>query len=395
MNPPPEFIELGLPMIQGFEEFLKNTLDRWARDVGTKDPELLRRFGAANKKLIPIVHRHATWMKTQLHNLRAKPKSKQGSFALGTETLARKLAFEEMIDIPMSRLLELGNSALERDRQQFIETAKLIDPSSSAKTAAKKLGGDHPSAEKLIAEAQAIVSEVKQFTSDHHIVTIPSENLPVVAETPSYAWDGSFATLISPGVFEDKIDGAFYYITLPDPGLSAAALEHYLSAFNRPVLYNTTVHETIPGHYVQYLYQKYPKTKARQLALANSNIGGWAHYAEQMMVEEGFKDHDPKMHLGQLSDALLRDCRVIVSIGAHTQGMTIAQGARIFEDRCLQTPSVAKAEAMRWWMIRPISTIPSASLKFTNCGPTTRTTKAILTPCRTFTTRSSVEVEYP
>ena len=347
VNPPPEFIELGLPMIQGFEEFLKGTLERWARDVGTKNPELLRRFEAANKKLIPIVHQHATWMKNQLHNLRAKPKSKQGSFVLGAETLARKLLYEEMIDIPLSRLLELGNSALERDRRQFIETAKLIDPASSAKTAAKKLGRDHPSAERLIAEAQAIVSEVKQFTIDHHIVTIPSEDLPVVAETPSYAKDGSFATLISPGVFEDKIEGVFYYITLPDAGLTAAAREQYLSVFNRPVLYNTTIHETIPGHFMQYLYQKYPKTRARQLALANSNIEGWAHYAEQMIVEEGFRDHDPKMHLGQLSDALLRDCRVIVSIGVHTQGMTIAQGARIFEDRCLQAPSTAKAEAMR------------------------------------------------
>jgi hypothetical protein len=178
VNPPPEFVELGLPMIQGFEEFLKSTLERWARDVGTKNPELLRRFEAANKKLIPIVHRHATWMKIQLHNLRAKPKSKQRSFVLGAETLARKLVYEEMIDIPMSRLLELGNSALERDRQQFIETAKLIDPASSAKTAAKKLGGDHPSTERLIAEAQAIVSEVKQFTIDHHIVRMPSEDLP-------------------------------------------------------------------------------------------------------------------------------------------------------------------------------------------------------------------------
>ena len=347
VNPPPEFIELGLPMIEGFEEFLKSTLDTWARGAGANNAELLRLFEAANKKLIPIVHQHVTWMRTQLDNLRARPKSKQGSFVLGVETFARKLLYEEMIDIPISRLLELGNLALKRDRQQFVETAKLVDPTSSAKTVARKLGDNHPPAYKLIAEAQAIVSEVKQFTIDHHIATIPSENLPVVAETPSYAKDGSFATLISPGVFEDKIEGAFYYITLPDPGLSAAGREQYLRAFNRPVLYNTTVHETIPGHYMQYLYEKYPKTKARRLAVANSTVEGWAHYAEQMMVEEGFRDHDPKMHLGQLSDALLRDCRVIVSIGVHTQGMTIAQGARIFEDRCLQEPSVAKAEAMR------------------------------------------------
>ena len=151
----------------------------------------------------------------------------------------------------------------------------------------------------------------------------------------------------TPGPFEQQAKEAFYYVTPPEPDWTRQHKEEHLRLFNRPVMDIITIHEAYPGHYMQFLYVKQFPTKTRKLIFAGSNAEGWAHYAEQMMVEEGFGGGDPKIRLAQLSEALLRDCRYVAGIKLHTQNMTVEQATKLFVEKAFQEPSNAYEEARR------------------------------------------------
>ena len=151
----------------------------------------------------------------------------------------------------------------------------------------------------------------------------------------------------SPGPFEHVAKEAFFYVTPVEPGWDAARAEEHLRSFHAYELPILDVHEVWPGHYLQFLYASRFPTKTRKLVYAGTNVEGWAHYAEQMMVDEGFGGGDPKVRLAQLSDALLRDCRYVVGIKLHTQGMTVEQGTSVFVEKGFQEKANAYEEARR------------------------------------------------
>src|SRR5262249_48349456 len=209
------------------------------------------------------------------------------------------------------------------------------------------LSNDHPTEADLLPAARRTIERIRQFLIDKQIVTIPSEVRPTVAETPPFARDGSFASMDTPGAYETKATEAFYYVTPTEKDWDAKHVEEHLRLFNKPVTQIITIHEAFPGHYIQFLYAKQYPTKTRKLTACGTNAEGWAHYTEQMMVEEGYGDGDLKIRLAQLSEALLRDCRYVVGIKLHTQGMTVDQGAKVFEQQGYQEPATAYEEARR------------------------------------------------
>jgi uncharacterized protein (DUF885 family) len=151
----------------------------------------------------------------------------------------------------------------------------------------------------------------------------------------------------TPGAFETRATEAFYYVTPVEPEWDAKHKEEHLRLYNPYVVAIIDVHEVWPGHYLQFLYAPKFPTKTRKLVFCGTNAEGWAHYAEQMMVDQGFGGGDPKYRLAQLQEALLRDCRYVVGIKLHTQGMTVRDGARVFVERGFQEPSNAYEEARR------------------------------------------------
>ncbi len=151
----------------------------------------------------------------------------------------------------------------------------------------------------------------------------------------------------TPGPYETRATEAFYYVTPVEKDWDAKHKEEHLRGFNRGAIALTNIHEAFPGHYVQFLYAPKFPTKTRKLLGAGTNAEGWAHYAEQMMVDEGFGNGDPKIRLAQLEEALLRDCRYVVGIKLHTQGWTVEQGAKLFVDQCFQEPANGFMEARR------------------------------------------------
>jgi uncharacterized protein (DUF885 family) len=340
-NPPHEFTDLAFRIAHGSVGFFKESVADWAKDAAGDDAALLNEFNAANAAAANALNDAANWLETAL-----LPRSK-GNYAIGAENFSRKLLYEEMVDTPLDRILSIGEENLEKDYNDFIDTARKIDPSNSPAEVMKSLSDQHPTEESLISDARRTIEGIIQFIKDNKIVSIPSEVRPAITETPPYARLGTFASMDTPGPYETKAAEAFYYVTPPEKDWDAKHKEEHLRGYNPPVMEIISIHEAYPGHYIQFLNAKEFPTKTRKLIACGTNAEGWAHYAEQMMVEEGFGSGDPRARLAQLQEALVRDARYVVGIKLHTAGWTVEQGAKFFQDKAFQEPATAYEEARR------------------------------------------------
>ena len=340
-EPPREFTDLAIRMAKGSLGFFEGPVAAWAAEAAGQDKKLLAEFQEWNARVIAAFREFAAWLETDL-----KPRSK-GRFAIGKDLFLAKLKAEEMVDLSLEKLLARGEANLEKDYQAFVATAKRIDPNKSPAEVMKSLSDQHPTAEDLIPSVRRSVEAARQYLIDHGIVTVPSEVRPYIEETPPYARSGSFASMDTPGPYEARATQAFYYVTPVEKDWDAKHVEEHLRLYNPPVVAMINVHEAYPGHYLQFLYAKRFPTKVRKLLYCGTNAEGWAHYCEQMMVDEGFGGGDPKVRLAQLQEALLRDCRYVVGIKLHTQGWTVEQGAKLFVDKAFQEPANAYEEARR------------------------------------------------
>jgi uncharacterized protein (DUF885 family) len=275
-----------------------------------------------------------------------KPRA-HGDFRLGADNYRKKLLYDEDVDIPLDRLLEIGMANLRQNQQAFKETAAKIDPSKTPQQILEELEKDHPAPDKLLQAFRDTLGGLKDYLEQHHIVKVPSEVLPIVQETPPFARALTFASMDTPGPYEKVAKEAFLNVTLPEPTWSAKEVEEHMSGFNRGTVISTAVHEVYPGHYIQFLWVPYAPSKVRKLLGCSSNSEGWAHYSEQMMMDQGYGrtpgtdlDHDTAfltLRLGQLQDALLRNARFIVGIQMHTGKMTFDQGVEFFEKEGYQS----------------------------------------------------------
>jgi uncharacterized protein (DUF885 family) len=338
-NPPAIYTKIAILQVMAEIGFLRNDLPQAI--AGAKDATLKAEFAQVNQRAIEEYEKFLGYLKT---DLAARSK---GSFAIGAENYRKKLLYEEMIDIPLGRLLQIGEKALRQTQDSFKATAALIDPGKPPAAVMAELSQDHPEAEGLISETQAGLEDLRKFVTSHQIVTIPSPENPRVAETPAFMRATTFASMDSPGPFEETSTEAFYNVTLPERDWSAAQKEQHLRAFSCTGIRVTSIHEVFPGHHTQGLWVKRAPSKVRKLLASGTNVEGWAHYTEQMMLEEGYGEGDPKLLLSQLHEALLRLCRYMVGIRMHTRGMTLEEGIAFFEREGYQERINAEREAMR------------------------------------------------
>ena len=341
LNPPKIYTDIAIEQLPGNIDFFKTTVPEAFKDV--TDPVLLGEFKHSNQAAIAALKDYQSWLQKDL-----LPRS-HGTFAIGVENYRLKLQYDEMVDVPLARLLNIGYEQLQKDQRAFIETARRIDPNRSPEAVLKELQQDHASAADLIPAAQKQLDGIRQFLIDHKIITVPGGAQAKVVETPPFQRATTFASMDTPGPYEAKATEAFYNITLPDPSWPKEKQEEYLQGYNYPLLSNVSVHEVWPGHYTQFLWVKNNSelSKVRKLTAAGSNAEGWAHYSEEMVLDEGFMNNDPRYRLAQLVDALLRDCRYIVGIRMHTQGMTMAQAREFFVKEGRQQPVVGEMETKR------------------------------------------------
>jgi len=340
-NPPKIYTDIAIEQLPGNIDFFQTTVPEAFNEV--KDKALQAEFKSSNDGAIAALKSYLSWLQKDL-----LPRS-NGTFAIGAENYRLKLLYDEMVDVPLPQLLKIGYAQLRKDQRSFIETAHLVNPNKSPEAVLKELENDHPSAQQLIPAAQKQLDGIRQFLIDHKIITVPGGAQAKVVETPSFQRATTFASMDTPGPYEVSATEAFYNITLPDPSWPKEKQEEYLQGYNYPLLSNVSVHEVWPGHYTQFLWVKNSPdlSKVRKLTAAGSNAEGWAHYSEEMVLDEGFTNNDPKYRLAQLVDALLRDCRYIVGIRMHTEGMTMAQAQDFFVKEGRQQPVVGEMETKR------------------------------------------------
>ncbi|HEX5238377.1 MAG TPA: DUF885 domain-containing protein [Sphingomicrobium sp.] len=330
---PISFVNYGVAAFNGFADFYAN--DAKQAFTGVNDPALQQQFAASSAKASKAMRDIATWLASQ------KPTATT-NFALGAERFSRMLATTEDVDTPLDQLEAIGKADLAKNQAALKQACAQFASGATIEDCMKKMQADKPAGGPVEAARQQIPM-LRQFVVSHDLVTIPGTEQAKVEEAPPYNRQNA-AYIDPPGPFDKGIPSV-YYIAPPDPSWPQAEQQAFIPG--KADLLFTTVHEVMPGHFVQFLHANRSPSIFGQLFVGYAYAEGWAHYAEQMMWDAGLGNGDPETHIGQLSEALLRDCRFLSAIGMHAHGMTQAQSEQMFETQCYQDKGNAEQQAAR------------------------------------------------
>jgi uncharacterized protein (DUF885 family) len=348
-NPPRVYTEIALEQLPDIISFFEKDVPEAFSDA--KDPAVIAEFHKTNANVIASLRDYQQWVKTD-----RLPRS-QGDFRIGADTFSKKLLYDEMVDTPLDKLLIVAYADLHKNQAEFERIAREVDPSKTPKEVLAELASIHPAPDQLLQAFHDRFNSEIAFIRDKHIITIPSEVQPVLEETPPFMRATTQASMDSPGPFEKNSTTAYFNVTLPEKNWTSEHIAEHMSAFNVGTIISTSVHEAYPGHYVQFLWVNFTDlSQVRKIVTANTNVEGWAHYCEQMMLDQGYgqpgvgaKDEREArlIRLGQLQDALLRDARFVVGIKMHTGQITFDQAVDFFVSDGYQSRSVGLVETKR------------------------------------------------
>ncbi|MGH8121994.1 MAG: DUF885 domain-containing protein, partial [Rudaea sp.] len=346
-NPPKIFTEIALEQLPDLVEFFRNDVPAAFADV--HDAALKQQFAESNGAVISALADYEAWLKRDV-----LPKS-GGDFRLGADTYAKKLKYDEMVDTPLDKLLEIDMANLRANQAEFAKVAREVDPKKTAQQVLAELAADHPDPAKLLDAFRSTFDGLIKFIDDKQIITIPSQVRPILEETPPFMRATTFASMDTPGPYETVAKEAYFNVTLPEKSWDKKRVDGFMAQFSYPVITVVAAHEAYPGHYIQFLWMQNIHDRVRKLLGANTNVEGWAHYCEQMMLDEGLAQslfpHDVRqqkfLRLGQLQDALLRNARFIVGIKLHTGQFSFAQAKDFFVKEGYQSRAVAEVETKR------------------------------------------------
>jgi uncharacterized protein (DUF885 family) len=320
---PKPVIEVAVKIYRGYAEYLRGDVVRLLKGVG--DAAFQAELGKTNAALADAAEKLAQ------HLTKVELPKGDASYVLGEARYKKLLRVQEGLTIALAEFKKMGEDNLAENKAAY-------------EALVKKVKVTRPKAEQLLAAASRVMEASRKFILDRKLVSLPTDERAVVKETPPYMrWNSAF--LEAPGAFEKKGLEAFYYITMPDPSWPRKEQEEYVMPTG--TLLSTTVHEVYPGHFVQGLWEHRAPTTVQKVFGSYSFVEGWAHYVEQMMIEEGFGKNDPESRLGQLADALLRNCRVAASLGVHVEKMSLEQAERRFVEDCFQDRATAREQAVR------------------------------------------------
>ena len=336
-------VELAMDIATGNASFLSKELP--AALTGVTDKKLMEEFARANEGAILELHKFNDWLKEE-----KLPKA-HTHYALGREKYRKMLALE-MVNLSPEKVLEIGLAELKREQMVFAGAAARIDPRQTPVAVFNAIQKDHPTEASLLPDTRKNLEAIRQFVVDHRILTLPSQVRARVEETPTFARATSFASMDTPGPFEQKATEAYYYVTPVEKEWPEAQKEEWLTAFNYYTTDIVSIHEVYPGHYAQFLCMNASgATRLEKIFGSYAFTEGWAHYTEQMMLDEGFPGESParkdKYRLAQSDEALLRICRLCVSIKTHCEGMSVDEATRFFQENCYYEGKPARQEALR------------------------------------------------
>jgi Bacterial protein of unknown function (DUF885) len=330
---PKTFVERGIAGFGGFATFYRHDVPKVFASV--QDEAAQKDLKEADEAAAKAMDGLKKWLESERGHA-------TGAFALGEPLFADMLKSTEQVDTPVAQLLEIGKADLERNTQALREACAKFLPKASLRTCTSRMQSDKPPGGAVEAARQQLV-DLKAFIEQKKVVTIPGSEIAHVAEAPPYN-RSNFAYITVAGPYEHGV-ASTYNIAPPDPSWSKQEQAAYVPG--RADLLYTSVHEVWPGHFLQFQYSNRTPSKIAALWLSYAYVEGWAHYAEEMMWEEGLGNGDPEQHIGQLTNALLRDVRFLSAIGLHTQAMTVAQSEKLFRDSAFANPGDARQQAAR------------------------------------------------
>ncbi len=269
-------------------------------------------------------------------------------FALGPERFQRLLYVREGLTTPWEELRKRGESDLRRNQERLAELARQRRADGTPAGALAEISRDHPTPQTLLPEARACTEELRQFVLQKGFVTLPTPEHCRAEETPPVSRAWTTASLDPPGPFETATYEGVYHITPVEPSWDEQKQREWLESFNRPVLRNIPAHEVYPGHYLQLLhFRAQAKSLTRRCFLSGAFVEGWAHYAEQLVIEEGYRAGSPEAEMAQLHDALLRNCRLLASVDMHCRGRSLEEATALFQREGYLARFPAEREALR------------------------------------------------
>jgi uncharacterized protein (DUF885 family) len=330
---PRSYVELGISLFGGLAEFYSKQVT--ASFASVSDPELQKQLGEVDKAAAQAMDA----LKETLVDARKKADDK---FALGPDLYAQMVAQTEGVTVPIDQIEAAGRADLDRNTAALKTECGVYAPKSTLPQCIAKMSANKPKGGALEA-ARAQLPMLKDFIVKNNVVSIPSNDEALVAEAPPY--NRSNAAFIQiPGPYDHGV-ASTYNIAPPDPKWSKAEQAAYIPS--EATLLFTSAHEVWPGHFLQFLHSNANPAKLEALWVGYAYAEGWAHYCEEMMYEMGLGKGDPEKHIGQLTDALLRNVRLLSSIGLHTHGMTVAQSEKMFREQAFQDPGNARQQAAR------------------------------------------------
>jgi uncharacterized protein (DUF885 family) len=347
VDPPKIYTQIALEQLPGLVHFFQNDVPAAFADVA--DADLKKQFAASNGAVIKALQDYQAWLQKDV-----LPRS-HGDFRIGAAAFRDKLKYDEMVTLPLDKLVAIDMANMRDNQRQFAEVAKQLDPGKTPREVLAELGSDYPPPDKILDTFRDTFDHLVAFIKQKQIITIPSDVRPIVEETPPFMRATTFASMDTPGPYEKVAKEAYFNVTLPDPSWDKTRTREFMAQFSYPVISSIAAHEAYPGHYIQFLWMHHLDDPVRKVLGANTNVEGWAHYCEQMMLDEGLAQfefpHDRRqqllLRLGQLQDALLRNARFVVGIKLHTGQMTMAQAVDFFASEGYQSRAVGEVETKR------------------------------------------------
>jgi uncharacterized protein (DUF885 family) len=323
-NPPRTHTETAIAQNKGTINLIKGDLQMFIDQAGMKTE-----LAPAQAKAVASLEDFGAWMEKEL-----LPRS-NADFRLGDAKFRQKLKFALQSDLTKEQILTRGMADLEATQQKMFDIAfpmykKLnpeldfdtvrVSPKTVVKRILDKLAEDRPNNETIVAQANRDLQETTDFLNEKKFVTVPTEPVKVI-EMPEFARGTAVAYFDSAGPFEKKNE-TFFTISPTPEDWSDARKESFYREYTDYMLKNLTVHEAMPGHYLQIMHSNKFKapTMIRSLFRSGTFTEGWAVYAEQLMAEHGYGGQEVEMQ--QLKMKLRVIINAIIDQKIHTAGMT-------------------------------------------------------------------------
>lgn len=332
-------IEESQPVFDGVVDFLRDELDE-AFGNGKVPESLMQELHTAQDAAIASINNLTMYLNDQVYA------DAQDNFSIGKEQFTDMLRYDELVDMPLEQLLALGEADLQKNEQKLADIAHLIDPNKTVQEHMQAFGRNHPTPDELLDATRSLIAGLRDFLIEHDIVTLPQTVDCIVEETPPFArW--AFAMMDTAGPFEKVSTESFYYITLPEADWPPEKVEGWLTKFDYATMTGVSIHEAYPGHYVHFANINNAPTMLAKVFETYSHYESWAHYSEEMMLDEGYGNGNLQLRMAQLSEALVRNCRYVCAIQMHTHGMSVEDATRFFMEHAYMDKVTAEKEARR------------------------------------------------